>query len=144
MPRAGHKAHDGIPVIACGMRYLCEPLQLCMPDLGRKEEASQDSCALRPQILCAFLRRAAVGDPVEAAQKILIVTHGLGPSRERRGAGAAHYDRDEPPLVQSLFLGVEAIQAVDAHKEVTQGALGVFAGKPDGHPISSSRVDDRA
>ena len=79
---------------------------------------------------------------VEAAQEILIGTHGLSSSRQRLGAGAAHHDSDEPSLVQALFLVMEATQLVDACEEVVPGTHGVFTGKRRGQ--SPSSVDDLA
>ena len=37
---------------------------------------------------------------------------------------------------------MKATQAIDAREKVTQGALGIFAWKPDSHSISSARVYD--
>ena len=123
---------------------MCKPFQLSMPDLRGEEEASQDRCALRPQLLGTLFRCAAVGGSVEASQQILIGTHGGGTSRQRRGASAAQQDSDEPPLVQSLLLVMEATEVVDARKEIPQGALDVFAGRLNSSVESLSSVDDLA
>ncbi len=142
LPWAGHEAKDSLRISPRGMRDLRDPLQLFMSDRRRKEQEPQDRYALLPQILSALGCLASMGCCVEAVQEILIVTYGVGSSRQRRCAGAVHDDRDEPSLVQAVFLVMEATQTVDARKQVTQRAIGVFARKTDDNSIPPSRVDD--